>query len=63
MIQNKTDTEKKLDEALSNKPWGASSTLLNDLSRLTFSLCVGGVSTGALLRARACAFRGRHGMG
>ena len=38
VIQNKTDTEKKLDEALSGKNWGASSTLLNDIAKLTFSL-------------------------
>lgn len=31
-----TDTEKKIEEALSNKNWGASSTLLNELSQLTF---------------------------
>ncbi len=40
VIQNKTETEKKLDEALSSKNWGASSTLLNDIAKLTFSLCV-----------------------
>ncbi|ETV91558.1 hypothetical protein, variant [Aphanomyces invadans] len=31
-----TDTEKKLEEALSNKNWGASSTLLNEIAQLTF---------------------------
>ncbi len=36
-IQNKTETEKKLDEALSNENWGASSTLLNDIAQLTFN--------------------------
>ncbi|ETV81145.1 hypothetical protein, variant 2 [Aphanomyces astaci] len=31
-----TDTEKKLEEALSNKNWGASSTLLNEIAQLTY---------------------------
>lgn len=35
-VQNKTDTEKKLDEALSKENWGASSTLLKELAQLTF---------------------------
>lgn len=30
-----TDAEKKIEEALSNKNWGASTTLLNDLSSMT----------------------------
>lgn len=34
-LTKKTDTEKMLDEALSKKNWGASSTLMNDLARLT----------------------------
>jgi hypothetical protein len=31
-----TETDKKLEEALSNKNWGASSTLLNELAQLTY---------------------------
>lgn len=31
-----TDVEKKLEEALSNKNWGASSTLLNEIAQLTY---------------------------
>ncbi|KAF0710156.1 Aste57867_5607 [Aphanomyces stellatus] len=31
-----TDTERKLEEALSNKNWGASSTLLNEIAQLTY---------------------------
>jgi hypothetical protein len=31
-----TDVEKKMEEALSNKNWGASSTLLNEISQLTY---------------------------
>lgn len=30
-----TDAEKKIEEALSNKNWGASTTLLNDLASMT----------------------------
>ncbi|RLN45894.1 hypothetical protein BBO99_00006488 [Phytophthora kernoviae] len=31
-----TDVERKMEEALSNKNWGASSTLLNEISQLTY---------------------------
>lgn len=31
-----TDVERKMEEALSNKNWGASSTLLNDIAQLTY---------------------------
>ncbi|CAH0479053.1 unnamed protein product [Peronospora belbahrii] len=31
-----TDVERKIEEALSNKNWGASSTLLNEISQLTY---------------------------
>jgi len=31
-----TEAEKKLEEALSNKNWGASSSLLNDIAQMTF---------------------------
>lgn len=31
-----TDIERKMEEALSNKNWGASSTLLNEISQLTY---------------------------
>lgn len=34
-IQNKTETEKKLDEILSKKEWGASTTQMNEIARLT----------------------------
>ena len=31
-----TETERKIDEALSNKNWGASSTLLNEIAQITY---------------------------
>eukprot|EP01138_Halocafeteria_seosinensis_P014139 gb/GECG01014437.1/.p1 GENE.gb/GECG01014437.1/~~gb/GECG01014437.1/.p1 ORF type:complete len:610 (+),score=108.28 gb/GECG01014437.1/:1-1830(+) len=34
-IQNKSETEKKLDEILSKKEWGASTTQMNEIARLT----------------------------
>ena len=37
LVFNKTELEKKLDEALSKDPWGASSTLLKELARATRS--------------------------
>lgn len=37
-IAPRNDTEKRVYEALSNKNWGASSTLLNDIARDTYDL-------------------------
>jgi hypothetical protein len=38
-IQNKSETTRKLDEALNTKQsWGASSTLLNEIADLTMNL-------------------------
>lgn len=31
-----TDVERKMEDALSNKNWGASSTLLNEIAQLTY---------------------------
>ena len=33
MVAGKNDTEKRVYEALSNKNWGTSSTILNDIAR------------------------------
>jgi epsin len=32
----RTETERKIDEALSNRNWGASSTLLNEIAQITY---------------------------
>ena len=37
-IAPRNDTEKRVYEALSNKNWGASSTMLNDIARDTYDL-------------------------
>jgi epsin len=31
-----SETERKIDEALSNKKWGASSTLFNEIAQITY---------------------------
>ena len=35
VVQNKTETEKKLGKILSNENWGASSTAMNEIAALT----------------------------
>ena len=36
LSRRKTETQRKIDEALSNKNWGASSTLLNEIAQITY---------------------------
>ena len=39
LATSKTELEKKLDEALSNKNWGASNTLLREIANATGHQC------------------------
>jgi ENTH domain len=38
VVAGKNDTEKRVYEALSNKNWGTSSTILNDIARDSYDI-------------------------